>query len=119
MGMGMSKPEPIISKFPPSDGRNWECQCARCGSSADFETCSMCGGDGWVDDRDGWYDDDEDDADDDMDGDSMCQSCASHGGGYRCLSSPKFCQDNPIAGREATKRGLFEWFIVEQRGNNT
>lgn len=111
--MSDSKAEPIISLFPPSDGRNWECQCARCGSSADFETCIECDGDGWIDYRDGWYEDD-DDADDDREGDSMCPGCSSHGGQYRCLSSAEFCQNNPIPGRETIKRGSIEWFVCKQ-----
>jgi hypothetical protein len=32
----------IIAKYPPRDGRNWDLQCARCGSSCHYQDCDQC-----------------------------------------------------------------------------
>ena len=39
---------PIIQPLPPRDGRDYACQCARCGSSCDYYHCEYCDGDGFV-----------------------------------------------------------------------
>jgi hypothetical protein len=73
----MQKPETEIragiewyGEWPKDD-----CQCARCGSSADFLRCGECGGEG-------------------------CNECNDFGGAWHCISSPKWCEENPIVGRE-------------------
>lgn len=97
----------IIARVPPEDGREWDCQCARCGSSADHERCDQCdeGYDG--------HDCGEDCCmcrypEDNM----ICDICNGHGGWYRCLSSPEWCKANPLPGRESVERGNIEWFVV-------
>lgn len=99
---------PIIQRNPPPDGRNWDCQCARCGSSADFEECLEC--------EDGYngHDCGEDCccclyAEDNV----VCQYCDGQCGWVTCLSSADWCQANPLPGREDIQRGEIEWFLIE------
>jgi hypothetical protein len=96
----------LIADNPPNDGREWDCQCARCGSSCVSETCDTCGGTG-VDD---W---DEGDWDDD--GPEVCDICEGGGGWMHCCSSPDWCEAHPIEGRENTARGSIEWFTFDER----
>lgn len=70
--------EVVIARLPPSDGQDWECQCARCGSS-------------------------------------MAYPCAAEGLTWMCLSSPEWCEANPLKGREQVRRGSIEWFVVRGR----
>lgn len=69
-----------------------DCQCARCGSSCEWVQCRNCNGDGFVpvDSPEGWDEGDEE----------PCLECQSCGGRWHCISSPEFCQANPIPGRE-------------------
>ena len=69
-------------------------QCARCGSSVDFELCPECGGEGWVeaDEPDSWAW-----LEDDL---VRCGTCAGEGGWYECLSSVEYCRTHPLPGRE-------------------
>lgn len=93
-----------IRPYPPRDGMDWECQCARCGSSADFQECEECD-DGYI----------EDDWGDDVVSEMhivACQFCRGHGGYYVCISSREFCETNPLPCRESVKRGEIEWFRV-------
>lgn len=104
-----AKAETVIAEFPPADGRDWEPQCARCGSSAVHERCEMCGGEG-LDGHDCGEDccfclSPEDNV--------PCDTCCGRGGWYRCCSSPDFCQKNPNAGREAIERGQIEWYTFD------
>ena len=99
----------IISDFPPSDGKQYDCQCARCGSSCDFQDCDNCGGDGLF----------GHDCGDDcccclhpVDN-IACDFCDGNGGWWICLSSPDWCSGNPMRGREQQKRGTVEWFVDE------
>lgn len=97
-----------IGPMPPQDGNEWDCQCARCGSSADSETCTNCGGEG----LDG-HECGEDccmclDKSDNV----TCDICDGFGHWYRCLSSPEWCEENPLPGRESVERGKIEWFRV-------
>jgi hypothetical protein len=86
-------------------GLEIDCQCARCGSSMDYERCCECDGDGLV----------EKDFGDDVVPDyhlRPCEVCDGLGGWYRCMSSPEWCQANPLPGREKVPRGTIEWFTV-------
>ena len=86
--------ESVISKYPPSDGREWDCQCARCGSSCDWQDCWDC------DDR--FYCD--------CDDDWCCCICHGHGGLWECSSPESWCNANPMKGRDNVPRGQIEWF---------
>ncbi len=99
----MSYATKVIGKYP-RDGREWDCQCARCGSSMSFEDCDNCGGEGWIEDDD-WQADEGDGWD--------CEWCHGEGGHHLCLASSDWCEANPIDGRSDTKRGTVEWFTFE------
>ena len=92
----------VIQPLPPRDGRDWDCQCARCGSSCDAQGCDECGNDGWV-----WEEDDEERL-------RECPECLGNPVIYRCLSSPEWCEANPVEGRENVPRGKIEWFVVRE-----
>ena len=101
--------EKVIAAEHPRDGREWDNQCARCGSSMQFVDCDNCGGDG----LDG-HDCGEDtccclDPDDNED----CDWCQGSGGHWACLSSAEWCEAHPVEGREETKRGTVEWFTFD------
>lgn len=99
----------VIAERPPNDGGEWDCQCARCGSSCDYQVCEQCGGEG-VDGHDCGEDccmcryPEEN---------MTCGICLGSGGWQTCLSSREWCEGNPLAGREDVKRGNIEWFPVE------
>lgn len=96
------KPKTFIQEFPPRDGKSYDCQCARCGSTADWVHCWEC--------EDGYY---EDDVGDDVVPEYVtveCETCRGHGGRYRCMSSPEWCEANPLRGRKDVPRGKLEWF---------
>jgi hypothetical protein len=78
----------IIAAAPPNDGREWGCQCARCGASCGHERCGCNGSD------------------------PQCEECSGHGGWWGCLARPEWCLAHPINGRESLKRGPIEWFVV-------
>lgn len=106
MGENSKNEQTIIGPHPPQDGHNWECQCARCGSSVLFEDCTNCGGSGLrghdcIDDTCCCLDPEEN---------VECDVCDGQGGWYTCLSSREFCNANPLPGRENVKRGQIEWF---------
>src|SRR5215471_17902118 len=72
-------------------------QCARCGSSIDFDLCPDCGGEGFVEspDEDSWaYIENELE---------RCGLCAGAGGWWQCLSSVEYCKANPLPGREHSR----------------
>lgn len=104
-----------IQKFPPQDGGGWDCQCARCGSSCDYQDCWNCedGGCG-------------SDCCDDLcyggecihgdSGEIPCDICQARGGWWSCLSGEEYCNANPIKGRENVSRGQIEWFQVKPEG---
>lgn len=96
-----------IADHPPPEmyqpGVEIDCQCARCGSSVDSERCEMCE-DGFVG-LDGW---DEDEI-------QVCESCDGRGVWHRCMSSPEWCDENPIPGREDVQRGKIEWYTTPIR----
>lgn len=88
-------------------GLEIDAQCARCGSSVDSERCHECGGDGWV-----FGSEDEDVCDC---GTTQCWACNGNPIWHRCMSSPEWCETNPLPGREQVQRGKIEWFTVEER----
>jgi hypothetical protein len=93
----------------PRDGRHWECQCARCGSSLGFEDCSQCDGDGFI-----GHDCGEDSCFCRLPQDNIpCNWCAGTGGYGVCISGEDWCQAHPMSGREETKRGTVEWFTFD------
>ena len=101
--------ETIIGRYPPQDGREWECQCARCGSSMSFDECETCGGEGL---------DGHDCGEDccmclDPEPNMRCDSCRGAGYFPTCLSSEAHCQGNPRPGREAIERHTPEWYCIE------
>lgn len=111
--------ERLSGPAPPADGRDWDCQCARCGSSLDFERCDICGGDG-VDGHDCGDDsccclDPEDNI--------TCDTCGGSGSWPRCFSTPAWCQANPLPGRENIEPSTPEWYtlpdIAKDEGGGT
>lgn len=102
--------EAIIATGPPKDGRQWDCQCARCGSSMSTVECQNCGGDGYTHHECGedvcccLYPEDN----------VACDICHGDGGFLVCVSSETWCQLNPLPGREKTERDTPEWFCVER-----
>lgn len=94
----------IIATHPSAamyaTGLDIENCCARCGSSCGTEDCTECDG-GWL----GTHDEDEY-------GVSSCGECYGLGVWYHCLSSPEFCEAHPLPGREHTRRGDIEWYVI-------
>lgn len=91
----------VIADHPPQDGRLWDCQCARCGSSCGYVDCYECGGDGYVEDDDCCCADTVE-----------CRVCDGRGGWPTCGSDEDWCNDHPAPGREAVEHGAIEWFVV-------
>jgi hypothetical protein len=94
----------FIQEFPPRDGKQYECQCARCGGSTEWIDCTE-----W-DCEDGHR---EEDWGDDVVSDMelvVCSVCKGYGGWNNCGNSPEWCNANPLPGREEIKRGEIEWF---------
>ena len=102
----------FIGHNPPQDGRQWDCQCARCGSSMGFDSCDSCGGDGTtapgeLHEQDPlWYDESDFE---------NCHACNGKGGLRFCLSSKEWCEAHPLAGRDGIARSMPEWFTNEDR----
>lgn len=101
----------VISQYPPNNGDEWDCQCARCGSSLHFEHCNQCD-DGYV-----GHDCGEDccscaEPEDNV----VCDQCDGRRGWYICTSVAEFCEKNPLPGREDTKRGTIEWYSLGSTG---
>lgn len=71
-----------------------DCQCARCGSSAEFRDCWNCGGEGETEEEDNedfgaptvYY--------------RFCEYCQGRGGSWHCISTPEHCEAHPSPGRE-------------------
>lgn len=109
MAEAQQRPHTVIGDRPPSDGREWEPQCARCGSSVTRVACTACV-EGYV-----GHDCGEDtccclDPEDNME----CDTCNGAGGWFQCLSSPDHCEANPNAGHEQHERGVIEWFTFAE-----
>lgn len=81
-----------IEWFEVRDGDE-EPFCARCGSSCSFVNCWECHGEGTLPVSD-WEGIDHGETDE-------CPECEGTGGEYHCLSTPAWCRDNPIPGRES------------------
>lgn len=83
------------ASYPGEDGKlidytETECQCARCGSSAAFDRCDNCD-DGQCEDDD-WQN---------YEGYTYtCHWCRGRGGSWHCISSPEWCKEHPLPGRE-------------------
>lgn len=100
-----------ISDHPPPEmyapGVEIDCQCARCGSSLEIESCDYC--------EDGY---DGHDCGEDCccclhpEENVECQFCDGTGRWVRCCSSEEWCQANPLPGRENVERGAIEWFTI-------
>jgi hypothetical protein len=108
-GEGMS--DTFIGPDHPRDGRDWECQCARCGSSMYSEECGQCDDGltpiGELYEQDPlWYDEDAQEP---------CSQCGGEGSWMLCMSTAEWCESHPLAGRETTPRNTVEWFVVETR----
>jgi hypothetical protein len=92
-------------------GLEIDCQCARCGSSMDCERCDHC--------EDGY---DGHDCGEDCcaclypEDNVPCQHCDGTGVWRRCLSSPEWCEANPLPGRGDVPRGSVEWFTTSEKG---
>jgi hypothetical protein len=99
-----------IAEHPTAEmyksGKEIDCQCARCGSSAGSEECAECGGEGL----------DGHDCGDDCccclhpEDNVPCQYCRGNGVYHFCLSSAEWCEANPLPGREEVPRGKIEWY---------
>jgi hypothetical protein len=105
----VSAAETIIADRPPSDGREWEPQCARCGSSVGFDDCEHCDEFG----MDG-HDCGEDSCCCAFPEDNItCTVCGGSGGWYSCISTAAHCDAHPRPGREQTQRGAIEWYAFD------
>lgn len=101
----MTNHETHIGPYPPAVGE-WDCSCARCGSSLHFENCDWCGGSGY---------DRHDCGDDtccclDPEDNIPCGLCDGRGGWWACLSSAAYCEAHPLPGREGISRSTPEWY---------
>lgn len=92
----------IIADHPPNDGREWDAQCARCGSSVMYRDCYSCD-EGTVEDEDYTG--------------LRCDVCHGHGGWYVCGSGEDWCGEHPLAGRDGVECGATEWFVVADPHN--
>jgi len=104
--------ETVISTCQPADGRKWDCQCARCGSSVEWEQCPNC--------EDGYSH--HDCGDDccccaDPEPNVRCHWCGGMGGWLACIAPPRSCQANPRPGREKVDCGAIEWFCLSGQGS--
>lgn len=107
----MSRPsESVIAAHPPADGREWDCQCARCGSSVTTEECEACGGEGHGEPGELYEEDPLWYGQDDI---CVCFTCLGRGFWRHCLSSPEWCEAHPRPGRETVERGTVEWFTFD------
>ncbi len=87
----------IRAPFPPSDGQEWEGQCAGCGSDINRVRCEDCGGDGLC-----GHDCGEDTCcclhpEDNV----TCGTCDGHGHWWICVLPFHECECDEI-----------EWFVV-------
>lgn len=76
--------------------REWDAQCARCGSSVLRDPCGACGGLGVIIEVAGDLLDEETE--------TQCEICDGRGGWYTCLSGREWCEAHPSRGREDVPR---------------
>ena len=100
----------FIGDLPPSDGRDWDLQCARCGSSVVREDCESCDGEGRFDAYE------EDPINCDPGDEEPCRACGGSGSFRVCVSSPEWCEANSLPGR-IHQRGVIEWFVKRSLSN--
>ena len=104
------KPKNVIQLEAPNDTPEWTWspRCARCGSSMEWHECTQC--------DDGF---DGHDCGDDCcccacpEDNVPCGICDGAGGWLRCMSSGKWCGENPLPGREKWARDECEWQAVK------
>ena len=94
----------IIAASPPNDGREWDAQCARCGSSVVHVQCYDCWWDGFCGDDDDPF----------LPRAIRCGACNGAGGWPACCSDAEWCNAHPLPGRESVERGAVEWFVVRE-----
>jgi hypothetical protein len=98
----------VIADHPPAEmyatGLEIDCQCARCGSSVYSERCDYC--------EDGFIFDTGPASGPDYYAE-LCPECDGNPVSHYCLSSPEWCQANPLPGREHVERGQLEWLTLE------
>ena len=97
-----------IQLHRPDYKNEWDCQCARCGSSLDWNECYACCGDGFIEDE---FNGES--------GYSNCCECDGEGFFSCCLSSWKWCKENPLPGRENQAGDVPEWFQVCEKNEGT
>lgn len=91
---------------------DWNYQCARCGSSLDFEQCSECGGEGTTQPGELheydplWYDEDDIET---------CHLCDGQASFPYCCSSYLWCLTHPLPGRIEIPPSTPEWFAMGLR----
>ena len=101
----------LLGENPPQDGKEYDCQCARCGSSVEWEQCGACGGEGITGpgelyEQDPlWYDPDDYET---------CHQCGGEASFPSCISSDEWCKAHPKKGREEIESGTPEWFVVNR-----
>lgn len=89
-------------------GGEVDVQCARCGSSAESHRCDRC--------HDGL---DGHECGEDCcccaypEPNVLCQHCNGEAVWHECVSSPEWCEANPLPGREGVRRGVLEWYTAE------
>lgn len=105
-------PDTKLGGACPRDGRDWDSQCGRCGSSLTWSDCGNCDG-GFTD-----HDCGEDTCcclEPELN--VPCGICCGAGGFPLCLSSEASCKKNPLPGRETVERGTVEWFCLGEVAN--
>lgn len=85
--------------------------CARCGGSAEYETCENCGGEG----TDGHECGEDCCACLHPEDNVPCDICDGEGGWLVCVNGVDWCQANPLPGHENVKRGAFETYVRGSR----
>lgn len=98
--------ERVIQPWPPEDGREWDSQCARCGSSCGRTNCDSCGGQGHFEE------DDPESLGCGLPEVFECDVCEGAGGWMECLSSADWCENHAMDGCHIYERGKIEWFPI-------